>query len=205
MLDGVAARCQERWKLKPADPRSSDRIIEAAEPRMSINANPKIVRSPEGSVTRGGIYCLFDNKKRVFLSRYVEAIYGMTPEQYRAYCGLPEDYPMTAEDYVEEYRRVANGEPRKRPRLRLVRDESEMTTSTKKPASTPSITRDSRGSVSRELIYCLFDGKGFAFPAKHVRDVYGMDWEEYIAYCGLPPFYPSIAPYYSGSDRFLDF
>ncbi|MCV9963620.1 MucR family transcriptional regulator [Pararhizobium sp. BT-229] len=69
---------------------------------MTIIKDPKIVRLVEGSVTDDGIYCLFDNERRTMLTRYIEAKYGMTPDEYRAYCGLPADYPMTAKNYIEE-------------------------------------------------------------------------------------------------------
>jgi predicted transcriptional regulator len=68
---------------------------------MKIIENPKIIRPMEGSVTNEGIYCLFDNERRVMLFRYVLAKYGMTPEEYRSFCDLPADYPMIAASYAE--------------------------------------------------------------------------------------------------------
>ncbi|MCZ7861799.1 MucR family transcriptional regulator [Agrobacterium salinitolerans] len=93
---------------------------------MSIISNPKIIRSAEGSVTDDGIYCLFDNQRRVMLSRYVEAKYGMTPDRYKEYCGLPADYPMTAKSYEEECKRLANGGDKSQGHLRLVEIEEAM-------------------------------------------------------------------------------
>jgi predicted transcriptional regulator len=141
------------------------------------------------------------------LARYVEATYEMTAERYKEYCGLPDDYPMMAQGYDEERRNLSVGEPRRRPHLTLVGDDDRESpsASASTATSTPAITRERKGSVTRELIYCLFDGKGFAFPAKHVKEVYGMEWENYLAHCGLPSDYPSVAPLYSGDDRFLDF
>ncbi|MBY3151101.1 hypothetical protein HFO56_01580 [Rhizobium laguerreae] len=159
--------------------------------------NPAIVRSAEGSVTPTGIYCLFDNEKRVMLSRHVEAIYGMTEQQYIEYCGLPAEYPMTADAYRHEKARLASGSERKYGFLRI--------TVGAEVSSGPEIVRDRKGSVSRDLIYCLFDGEGFPFPERHIKEKYGMDWEDYLAYCGLPADYPSVSPSFSGDDRFLDF
>ena len=46
------------------------------------------------SVTRDHIICLEDGKKFRSLKRHLDAVYGMTPNEYRAKWGLPKDYPM---------------------------------------------------------------------------------------------------------------
>lgn len=51
------------------------------------------------SVKDGYIVCLVDGSKRTFLTRYLLAKFGMTPQDYRIHFGLPSDYPMTASNY----------------------------------------------------------------------------------------------------------
>ena len=54
------------------------------------------------SVTPDFIICLEDGVKRKMLKRHLGTVYGMTPEQYRAKWGLPDDYPMTAPNYSKQ-------------------------------------------------------------------------------------------------------
>jgi predicted transcriptional regulator len=61
---------------------------------------PKPAVSPRKSVTNGYIICLEDGKKFKSLKRHLRSQYNMTPEEYRAKWGLPEDYPMVAPDYA---------------------------------------------------------------------------------------------------------
>lgn len=51
------------------------------------------------SVKDDYIVCLVDGSKRTFLTRYLLAKFGMTPQDYRIHFGLPSDYPMTASNY----------------------------------------------------------------------------------------------------------
>lgn len=53
------------------------------------------------------ITCLIDGSKRTMMSRYIEAKYAMTPEEYIAHFDLRPDYPMTADLYKKEKRRLA--------------------------------------------------------------------------------------------------
>ena len=50
------------------------------------------------SVTDDYIICLEDGKPLKMLKRHLRAVYNLTPEQYRARWGLPEDYPMVASE-----------------------------------------------------------------------------------------------------------
>lgn len=61
----------------------------------------------EASVRPDRIVCLFDGVERKMLKRHLATRYGMTPEHYRQYWELPEDYPMTAPAYAEEKRDYA--------------------------------------------------------------------------------------------------
>lgn len=53
------------------------------------------------SVKDDHIVCLEDGKKLRMLKRYLKAQFDMSPEEYRAKWGLPEDYPMTCPDLAE--------------------------------------------------------------------------------------------------------
>lgn len=58
------------------------------------------------SVTDEYIICLEDGKKFKSLKRHLK-ILGMTPEEYRAKWGLPDDYPLTAPTYSATRSRLA--------------------------------------------------------------------------------------------------
>lgn len=45
------------------------------------------------------IVCLEDGRKLKMLKRHLQSSYGMTPDEYRAKWGLPDDYPIVAPDY----------------------------------------------------------------------------------------------------------
>lgn len=169
---------------------------------QALKQEPRIIRSVEGSVTAHGIYCLFDNQPRVMLARHLAAKYDMTPERYREVCGLPAEYPMVALGYKSEkafQHDSALRHQRKsgKPRLSIVGKDFN-------PADHPPIVRSAKGSVTENLVYCLLDGEGTAFPATHVFNKFGMGWADYLHYCGLPFDYPCIAPYYGGSRKFIE-
>ena len=48
------------------------------------------------------IICLEDGRKLKMLKRYLRAAFNMTPEEYRARWGLPQDYPMVAPSYAQK-------------------------------------------------------------------------------------------------------
>ncbi|HEX7775511.1 MAG TPA: MucR family transcriptional regulator [Parvibaculum sp.] len=59
------------------------------------------------SIAADYIVCLEDGKKLKMLKRYLRSQYGMTPEEYRARWGLPNDYPMVAPNYAAQRSRLA--------------------------------------------------------------------------------------------------
>ena len=59
------------------------------------------------SVFPDHIVCLFDGVKRKMLKRHIRSRYGMSPEAYRQYWELPDDYPMVAPKYSNEKREYA--------------------------------------------------------------------------------------------------
>ena len=54
------------------------------------------------SITDEFIICLEDGQPYRSLKRHLGAKYGMTPEQYRAKWGLPDDYPMVSPAYARK-------------------------------------------------------------------------------------------------------
>ena len=54
------------------------------------------------SVTPEYIICLEDGKKLKMLKRHLRAVYGLSPDDYRAKWGLPPSYPMVAPNYAEQ-------------------------------------------------------------------------------------------------------
>jgi len=71
------------------------------------------------SVTPEYIVCLEDGLKFKSLKRHLRTKYNMTPEEYRAKWGLPNDYPMVAPSYAEARSNLAKkmglGQQRKKP------------------------------------------------------------------------------------------
>ena len=61
----------------------------------------------EQSVTDDYIICLEDGKELKMLKRHLRAVYNMSPEQYRARWGLPENYPMVAPNYAKKRSNLA--------------------------------------------------------------------------------------------------
>jgi predicted transcriptional regulator len=61
---------------------------------------PEPAVNPKKSVTPDYLISLFDGRKYRSLKRHIRTAHDMTPEQYRAYWGLPADYPMVAPNYA---------------------------------------------------------------------------------------------------------
>ena len=53
------------------------------------------------SITNEYIVCLEDGRTFKSLKRHLRAKYNLSPEQYRARWGLPNDYPMVAPAYAK--------------------------------------------------------------------------------------------------------
>lgn len=53
------------------------------------------------SVKDDHIVCLEDGKKLRMLKRYLKAQFDMSPDEYKAKWGLPENYPMTCPDLTK--------------------------------------------------------------------------------------------------------
>jgi predicted transcriptional regulator len=59
------------------------------------------------SVKPDYIICLEDGKKLKMLKRHLRTAYQMTPDEYRAKWNLPADYPMTAPNYAQQRKELA--------------------------------------------------------------------------------------------------
>lgn len=57
---------------------------------------------PEAAIKNDEIICLIDGLGRKMLHRHLKARHNMTPEEYRAWFHLRDDYPMTAPGYSKE-------------------------------------------------------------------------------------------------------
>ena len=67
-------------------------------PTQTLNPAVPVRRS----ITPDYLVCLEDGKKLKMLKRHIRAVYGLSPEEYRAKWGLPADYPMVAPNYAKQ-------------------------------------------------------------------------------------------------------
>jgi len=74
--------------------------IGAKRPATIADREPAV--SVKKSVTPDYLICLEDGIKLKMLKRHLRTSYDMTPEQYRARWGLPDDYPMVAPNYAKK-------------------------------------------------------------------------------------------------------
>lgn len=69
------------------------------------------------------------------------------------------------------------------------------------PAPEPAVPI--RGSVKKDYITCLEDGKKLKMLKRHLMTHYGMTPDDYRAKWGLPADYPMVAPAYAETRRAL--
>ncbi len=81
------------------------RVIHATLGGLSSGSSRSLVTTqkpavpPKKSITPDHIICLEDGKKLKMLKRYLRSRYKLSPDEYRAKWGLPNDYPMVAPNY----------------------------------------------------------------------------------------------------------
>ena len=75
----------------------------AAAPSLPLTPAVPIQRS----IQREYLVCLEDGRKRKLLKRYLRTVFDLSPAQYRAKWGLPDDYPMVAPAYASTRSRLA--------------------------------------------------------------------------------------------------
>ena len=109
-------------KLSEIDTQSDHKV--AVEQAVSVKTPKKTYNLSsnmpvEQSVQPDHIICLEDGKSFKTLKRHLKSAHNMTPKTYRKKWGLPEDYPMTAQNYIKERRAAAKkiglGTERKKP------------------------------------------------------------------------------------------
>ena len=79
--------------------------VPQAEPEPVADLKPAV--SIKKSVTPEYIICLEDGKKLKMLKRHLKTSYNMSPDEYRARWGLPDDYPMVAPNYAKSRSEMA--------------------------------------------------------------------------------------------------
>ncbi|MEM7729936.1 MAG: MucR family transcriptional regulator [Pseudomonadota bacterium] len=90
--------------VAPDDLAALARSIHAALNGASQPVVPAPGRIPavpvEESITDSHLICLEDGKPYQSLKRHLRVAYGLSPDQYRAKWGLPDDYPMVSPAYA---------------------------------------------------------------------------------------------------------
>lgn len=79
--------------------------LENPPPPPEVKLEPAV--SVRASIKPDYIICLEDGKKLKMLKRHLMTHYQMTPDDYRAKWGLPNDYPMVAPNYADQRRTLA--------------------------------------------------------------------------------------------------
>lgn len=67
----------------------------------------------------------------------------------------------------------------------------------------PEIIISAEESIERDCLVCMFDGHKTKFLPRYVKSQYGMDWDNYLEYCGLPPEYPRQPTGYAADKELL--
>lgn len=78
--------------VDPLEEKFGDRVLRTTWMNMK----------PEDAIKPNEIICLIDGQGRKMLHRHLKSKHGMTPEEYREWFNLPDDYPMTAPGYSKE-------------------------------------------------------------------------------------------------------
>lgn len=85
-LPGIITEVRASLENKPEEPKAVELV-----PAVPVKR----------SVTPEYVICLEDGKKFKSLKRHLQHHYNMTPAEYRAKWGLPNDYPMVAPNYAQ--------------------------------------------------------------------------------------------------------
>jgi predicted transcriptional regulator len=82
----------------------ADAVKQAADSLRGASITPRRIKE---SVRPDKIQCLEDDTWHIMLRRYIKRKFGLTPQQYRAKWGLPEDYPFAAPNYSRARSKIA--------------------------------------------------------------------------------------------------
>ncbi|NTF16895.1 hypothetical protein G6L37_00450 [Agrobacterium rubi] len=61
----------------------------------------------------------------------------------------------------------------------------------------PEIIVPAEESIESDFLVCMFDGHKTKFLPRYVKSQYGLEWDDYLDYCGLPSEYPRQPPGYA--------
>ncbi|MCL2737429.1 MAG: MucR family transcriptional regulator [Alphaproteobacteria bacterium] len=84
-----------------------DAVRQATESLRRATATQLTAKQVADSVRPDAIMCFEDGTWHIMLRRYVKRKFGLSPEQYRAKWGLPDDYPFVAPQYAAARSKIA--------------------------------------------------------------------------------------------------
>jgi len=92
-----------------ANPKLSidEAVRQATESLRRVTATQLTAKQVADSVRPDAILCFEDGTWHIMLRRYVMRKFGLSPEQYRAKWGLPDDYPFVAPRYAAARSKIA--------------------------------------------------------------------------------------------------
>jgi predicted transcriptional regulator len=92
-----------------ANPKLSidDAVRQATESLRRTVATQLSAKQVADSIKPTYIFCFEDGSCHIMLRRYIKRRFNMTPEQYRAKWGLPDDYPFVAPAYSAKRTKIA--------------------------------------------------------------------------------------------------
>ena len=109
-------------------------LTSLSEPAVVEEVKTEPAVSVRASIKPDYIVCLEDGKKLKMLKRHLMTHYQMTPAEYRAKWGLPNDYPMVAPNYAAQRKALAH-------KIGLCRKPRAVEAVATKPARTPRKTK----------------------------------------------------------------
>lgn len=116
-IDALAVRVVAAYLSRNAVPPPSlpqvltsvhEALLALAQPE-AVTALPPAQLAPaeiRNSIQQDGLISFIDGRFYKTLKRHLKA-HGLTPEQYRAHYGLPNDYPMAAPGYTARRAEIA--------------------------------------------------------------------------------------------------
>jgi len=92
-----------------SNPRLSidEAVRQATESLRRTESVQLTARQVSDSIKPDHIVCFEDGTRHTMLRRYIKRKWNMTPEQYRAKWGLPDDYPFVAPSYSATRTKIA--------------------------------------------------------------------------------------------------
>jgi predicted transcriptional regulator len=84
-----------------------DAVRQAAESLRRTEIAQLTAKQVADSIRPAHIVCFEDGTRHVMLRRYIRRKFNLTPEQYRAKWGLPDNYPFVAPSYSAKRTKIA--------------------------------------------------------------------------------------------------